>query len=72
MGSRTRFDRYRQPFPCVQCGKRTTGAAGSSGTDLCPRCYERAGLENEHTDSGHAEPVENCPRCEQGKGQTDA
>lgn len=31
--------------------------------ELCARCYEEGGLENEHSDYGHDTPVANCPAC---------
>lgn len=50
-------------FKCQDCHTLTM-AGGSDGTELCPNCYERSGLENEHSDNGHATPVQNCPTCE--------
>jgi hypothetical protein len=48
---------------CAGCGKRVWKHSGQ-GTDFCERCYERAGLENEHTDNGHEVSTPNCPLCE--------
>lgn len=31
--------------------------------DLCSRCFTESGLENEHSDYGHDEPVKGCPTC---------
>jgi hypothetical protein len=59
-----RFSRHRQPLACRGCGKLTTGAIDSRGPDLCRKCYERAGLENDHEDNGHNTPMPNCPACE--------
>lgn len=33
------------------------------GLEMCAPCYEGAGLENEHSDDGHDEPVAGCPSC---------
>lgn len=33
------------------------------GLELCSQCLEEAGLENEHSDYGHDEPVVACPTC---------
>jgi hypothetical protein len=36
----------------------------SLGTELCERCYEEAGLENEHQDGYHEDaPHPDCPDC---------
>lgn len=60
-----RFQRGSGCFPCGDCGKLTRDTGGDNGgVGLCPRCYERAGLVNEHSDDGHPEPVTNCPTCE--------
>lgn len=59
------------PTKCIVCGvrlntknraSRTQGAIGVD--DMCDRDYVRSGLDNEHADSGHDLPVENCPTCE--------
>ena len=52
-------------FTCYDCGQSgTADMFDSSGTDLCLPCYDAAGLENEHSDNGHADPVTGCPTCE--------
>jgi len=65
----SRFTRHRQPFKCAECGKMTTGAPGVVGPELCGNCYERAGIANEHSDTGGKHygaplPCDNCPTCE--------
>jgi hypothetical protein len=55
----------------MSCGKRTrsTGRGDNENVGLCVRCFDEAGLENEHLDGGHrAEPVEQCPMCKSEKG----
>lgn len=62
----TRSHRFRRGLnnviSCRSCGKRTTNDAGE-GTGLCKDCYVEAGLENEHQDGMHEEPVMTCPLC---------
>lgn len=54
-----RFSKVNRVVTCRTCGKRTTSNAGSGST--CGRCYDAAGLENEHSDGCHdSEPH---PRC---------
>lgn len=45
------FQRGRSTFPCGVCGRltRATGAQ-SLGSDLCPQCFDLAGIENEISD----------------------
>ena len=38
---------------------------------LCARHFEAAGLENEHNDNGHDEPVWGCPLCGTWSDQPD-
>ncbi len=57
--SGARFSRHNQPKPCRDCGKMTT----ERNSGLCARCFDGAGLENEHSDSGHETPVAGCPTC---------
>jgi hypothetical protein len=71
--AKRKFTRYEQPFKCCLCGKLTLGPEGVSGPELCTRCYDRAGLENEHLDGGHSdEPRSNCPLCEEEAKATDS
>ena len=57
-------------YTCLDCGKKTreTGE-GESGCKLCRDCYESAGLENEHNDTGGHDrsgqnlKLNNCPLC---------
>lgn len=64
MFNTNKFNRFNRPdVTCKGCGKRTTRNAGE-GTWLCGRCYEEAGLENEHADGYHdEEPHAGCPVC---------
>jgi len=40
-------------YICSNCGKRTRETGQSeSGVGLCAKCFEEAGLENEHSDNG--------------------
>lgn len=64
--------RTKLPTRCVGCNVRlnSENRASSLGfgighdfADTCMKCYDAAGLENEHSDQGHDEPVENCPSC---------
>jgi len=52
-------------FVCACCGvaRLDPSDKDATGLELCPRCFEEAGLENEHSDYGHAEPVKGCPSC---------
>lgn len=55
-------------YICDNCGKRTRETGQSeSGVGLCAKCYEEAGLENEHSDYGHPEYIEQCPTCREEK-----
>jgi len=61
--SNSNFQRGMGVFNCGVCGKRTRGATGVLGPMLCQRCYDEAGLENEHSDYGHSEFDADCPTC---------
>lgn len=58
------FQRGSGCYTCRACSKQTreTGE-GESGCELCLKCYNEAGLENDHSDSGHFELYEGCPTC---------
>lgn len=60
----SRFKTGSGAYTCNSCGKRTreTGE-GESELQLCAACLDEAGLENEHWDYGHDEPVAGCPEC---------
>jgi hypothetical protein len=53
-------------FDCpMGCGRKLDpGDKDAMGVDLCPTCYDEAGLENEHSD-GYLddEPDPACPVC---------
>jgi hypothetical protein len=43
--------RSAQTFTCICCGHRTRNTGVQSlGSELCPPCYELAGIENEISD----------------------
>jgi hypothetical protein len=48
---------------CCKANKLDPSDKDALGLELCPPCYEGAGLENEHTDDGHDMPVAGCPSC---------
>jgi len=51
-------------YTCRSCGKRTRETGGDeSSLELCLVCMDEAGLENDHLDYGHDEPVPGCPEC---------
>jgi hypothetical protein len=52
-------------FTCISCGKRTRHTGEQAlGSELCPICWDDAGIENEHSDGFHDEqPDPNCPLC---------
>jgi hypothetical protein len=63
MPSRKTFNRFRQPKPCIACGKLTT--YDSDNTELCKDCYEACGIDNAHSDGHHAEKKHpECPACQ--------
>lgn len=54
-------------FDCpMACGRKLDpGNKDAMGVDLCPTCYDEAGLENEHADGYHDdEPAPGCPECQ--------
>ena len=69
MSKISRFDRtnpFGRPttYICDGCGKRTRETGQSeSGVGLCAKCFEEAGLENEHYDYGHKKFNAKCPVC---------
>lgn len=54
---------------CLVCGTKLNKAnaaaivEGNLGSELCCNCDYQGGLENEHNDYGHDEPVDDCPLC---------
>lgn len=62
-----KFSRYNQPRTCEACGKRYSDSNQDSGERVCPECYERCGILNEHTDGHHRPendgPQAECPNC---------
>jgi hypothetical protein len=57
-------------YICEYCGKRTRETGHSeSGVGLCAKCFEEAGLENEHSDYGHETYNPKCPTCRAMKAE---
>lgn len=52
-------------YTCIDCKEQTreTGE-GESQFDLCAACYEIAGMENQHSDDGHAGELNACSECQ--------
>lgn len=49
-----RFRKGQSTYICRACGKRTRESQDcEGGVELCYECYEAAGQENTHSDSGH-------------------
>lgn len=40
-------------FACRNCQRTTRSTGDNGGVQLCPECYELAGLENQYSDSGN-------------------
>lgn len=53
----------RSTFPCQACG-RLTRDVDQGGTDLCPECYELAGIDNELNDDGREPTAQELAQCE--------
>lgn len=62
----SRLSRTNTMTTCRVCGKRTHSSIdGATDIQLCRECYEKAGLENEHSDGHHAGlPNKNCRECQ--------
>jgi hypothetical protein len=56
-------------FDCpMGCGRKLDPTnSDAMGVDLCPPCYDEAGLENEHSDGYHDQPVADCPACKDAR-----
>ncbi len=52
MNARNRFAKGSGCFACCNCGRETRNVDGNGHLDMCPECYEAAGLENEISDCG--------------------
>lgn len=53
-----------QIVACADCGEPHPAKHIDPSTGLCGPCYDRAGLENAHSDGHHAnEPDPECPDC---------
>jgi hypothetical protein len=65
-GRTTTFTKGSGCYTCVSCGKltRDDGNGDSVHCRLCTKCFEESGLENEHSDGGHAPgSCAGCPTC---------
>lgn len=55
---------------CYSCGAVFLAGDFDASTKLCSSCYDAAGLENEHSDTGGDHdglgPVAGCPLCAGG------
>jgi hypothetical protein len=70
-------------YTCEGCGKKTRETGdGESSVNLCAKCYEEAGLENEHSDNNGQHLIKwdpkgkhiygkhpNCPSCRENIGK---
>lgn len=61
----TTFTKGSGCYKCRGCGKltRDDGNGDSVHCQLCTKCFEESGLENEHSDNGHPDHIEDCPTC---------
>lgn len=44
------FQRGQSTFDCGVCKRLTRNTGDNGGVDLCPQCYELAGMENSISD----------------------
>jgi len=60
-----RFQKGTGCYKCACCGKltRSTGRGDNEHSELCAPCYDDGGIENQHSDNGHAGPIHRCPIC---------
>lgn len=62
--SNSQFRAGSGTYSCLACGKKTRDTGqGEGDLRLCAACLDEAGLENEHMDEGHDDPVAGCPLC---------
>lgn len=48
----------------MRCGRKLDPSNKDAlGVELCPQCYDEAGLENAHSDGHHEGPDEYVPEC---------
>jgi hypothetical protein len=61
----SKFKRGSGAYTCKVCGKKTRATGdGEEFVELCRRCHDEAGLENEHQDGLHDDkPKQGCPMC---------
>jgi hypothetical protein len=48
-----RFQRGSAVFQCRNCQRSTRDTGDNGSVELCPECYELAGLENQYNDNGY-------------------
>jgi hypothetical protein len=64
-----RLSGFNRMVACRGCGKRTHSNVQGAGLDLCRKCFEQTGLENEHFDGMHdAQPDPDCELCTHERG----
>ena len=64
MAARVRASRFML-LPCQECGELHAAASLDGSTGLCEKCYDLAGMENEHSDGHHADnPNPDCADCQ--------
>lgn len=52
----------RKRVICDECGADFS-LVDSDSAEYCQDCYDRFGLENEHSDEGHSGAFEDCATC---------
>lgn len=62
----------RSPRTCIDCNvqlNRSNCTASLNADDMCDRCFEMAGYENDHQDGWHDAdnegPNAHCPMCDE-------
>ena len=65
MKNGARFQKGSGCYKCESCGRmtRATGRGDNEHVNLCADCYDEGGLENQHSDEGHAGPFATCTLC---------
>ena len=65
MKNAARFQKGSGCYKCESCGRltRSTGRGDNEHVNLCTDCYDEGGLENQHSDEGHAGNFAACSLC---------
>ena len=63
INTRSRFQRGTGCYKCSDCGKLTRNTGDNGLCGLCQTCYDDSGLENQHSDYGHAGDLADCLPC---------